>query len=206
MYDRKFENLRLVISVQGYLLSDRLIIREIGFWNRIMTGLLYFNHETEFSSLDSFGKKNIVMAHEEIHAINWFDDIENGFDYKQAPIVLKTLYQLSKVKDSENLNLIGIFRGEHVDDLITRAELDAYKLEMESLDIMHESNIVHNLPRFNDYHDIIAENVEKFPPCRIHKNLNYNVTPICALSKVNAVIKHIDNLSHSNKQTLNQKF
>ena len=193
----KFEDIRIIISVQGYQLNNRYIIREIGFWSPNLRGVIPFNCKLNLSQADSFGSKNIQIAENEIHGIKLRKIVENGLPSSEAYAVIKTLYHLTKRNDYDAV-YIGILKDENISSVIFNSGLGKYVFEIETLELLRFSNP--NFPAFTDFKYIIGSELKKYKACKIHEKLRNNEQPLCAKNKAEIVANHILQLRTQQQQ------
>ena len=184
----KFQDVRLILSVQGYELNNQYIIRELGYWYPLQSGVIPFNCKLNVSNLDSFSQKNIHIAESEFHGIKLKKKIENGLPASEACAAIRTLYHVSK-RDDYAADYIGILNDEKIPSkLVFNSGLGKYAIILDELECLTETNST--LPTIHDFKYIIGTELNKYIPCGIHENLRNNETPLCARTKVEIVANH----------------
>ena len=190
-YKVEFEDIRLILSVQGYQLDYAFILREIGFWCREKSGCIPFNCKLNRNHLDSFNLKNINLFEEELHGIKLRKYIENGLPSSDSKSVLKCLYHMAKRNDYDS-KYIGIFADECTRGLLSRAGLNNFVIDLENLEIF--SRYKDSYPSLQDLRALMSLNPERFACCQMHDRLRNNEIPLCAQMKVESVAYHIQQI------------
>ena len=52
-FNARFEDFRLILSIQGYQLNNQFIVREVGYWSPNLSGIIQFNCKISASRLDT---------------------------------------------------------------------------------------------------------------------------------------------------------
>jgi hypothetical protein len=187
-FNAKFDDIRLIISIQGYALNYQYIIREIGFWSRSICGLIPFNCKLNRSQLDNISLKNIHIAANEIHGIKQKKTIENALPSSDAYAVIKCLYHLTK-RENIDSDYIGISKEENIAPLIYKSGLGNYIFELDNLDLFKSTNI--KFPTIADIKYIIASDSKKYNFCNLHDKLRNDEIPLCAKVKCEIIANYI---------------
>ena len=95
-FNARFEDFRLILSIQGY----QFIVREVGYWSPNLSGIIQFNCKISASRLDTFSAKNIHITENECHGIKVKKVVENGMASSDISSVFKCLYQITKIEGS----------------------------------------------------------------------------------------------------------
>ena len=178
-FNAKFDDIRLIVCVQGYQLNYQYIVREIGFWSRAISGIIPFNCKVNKSHLDNSSSQNIHIAVNEVHGIKQKKFIENGLPSPDVCSVLKCLFQITK-RNNYDSGYIGICKDENITLLFFKAGLGNYIFELDKLDIFQTVGQNNNLPTISDIKYIIASDPKKYSYCDLHERLRNNDFPICA--------------------------
>lgn len=200
-FTAKFDDIRLIVCVQGYQLNYQYVVREIGFWSRSITGVIPFNCKVNKSHLDQLSAKNIHIAVNEIHGIKQRKIIENGLPSSDVCAVLKCLFQITK-RDNYDSGYIGVCREENVTSLFFKAGLGNYIYELDNLDLFQSQtnsnpNSAKNkntFPTLSDIKFIVSSDPKKYSYCDLHDRLRNNEFPVCARTKAEIISTYIQQL------------
>ena len=193
----KFEDIRMILSIQGYQLNHQFIIREIGFWSPRISGVIPFNCKLNMVNVDSFSTKNIFIAENKIHGIKLKSRFENALPNSEASSVLRTLYHITKNEDYA-ADYIGILKDENISSVVFKSGLGKYVIELDQLDIITKSQS--NLPTLHDFKFIIGTELNKYKPCYIHDMLRNNDIGVCSRVKVEIIANHFKQLKKQQEQ------
>lgn len=188
----RFEDIRVIFSVQGYQLNNQFVVREVGYWSPKMSGVIQFNTKISASRLDTFSVKNIHISENEIHGIRLKKFIDNGMASSEVGSVLRCLYQMVKMEGSV-ADYIGIIREENISSILYKAGLGKYVIELEDLIAIAKSNAT--LPSFNDIKYVIGTEMNKYKPCSLHDSLRTSETPVCSRAKAEIIANHIQQVT-----------
>jgi hypothetical protein len=180
-----FNDIRLIICVQGYSLVNQFVVREIGFWTRGFSGSVPFNCKINKNQLDVKTQKTIFALEEEIHGIKLKKHVENGLTLSDTKTVLRTLYHMA---DNGGGKYIGICRDENVSGLLYKAGLGSYVFEMDFLTCFHNS--MDHCPSNKDLQAILKNDPNKYVICSIHDRLRNNEFPICGKVKAEYIAEY----------------
>lgn len=187
-FNAKFEDIRLIVSIQGYQLNHQYIIREIGFWSQKMTGVIPFNCKLNLAQIDSTSEKNIHIAENEYHGIRLRKILANALPSSDASAVIKCLYHLAKREDYE-ADYIGICKEENIAPIIFKAGLGKFILEIDYLDIFQKTNS--KLLSLAEIKYLVSTDPIKYKPCTLHDNLRNNGLSVCAKVKCDIIVGQI---------------
>ena len=205
-FTAKFDDIRLIVCVQGYQLNYQYIVREIGFWSRSISGVIPFNCKVNKSHLDQLSAKNIHIAVNEIHGIKQKKNVDNALPSSDVCAVLKCLFQITK-RDSYDSGYIGVCKEENVTSLFFKAGLGNYLYELDNLDLFqsvttnnstNHSKIKSSFPTLADIKFIISSDPKKYSYCELHDRLRNNEFPVCARTKAEIISTYIQQLLSSN--------
>ena len=197
-----FDEIRLILSIQGYQLNHQFIIREIGFWSHRIMGVIPFNCKLNLTNVDSFSRKNIYMAETEIHGITLNNRIDNALPASEASSVIKTLYHLTN-RDDSTAEYIGILKDENISALVYKSGLGKYLVELDNLELVSKCNAV--LPTLHDFKFIIGTEFTKYRPCPIHNKLRGKAAPLCSRVKVEIVANYFQQMLKQQQQNQGQQ-
>ena len=209
-FTAKFDDIRLIVCVQGYQLNYQYIVREIGFWSRSISGVIPFNCKVNKSHLDQLSAKNIHIAVNEIHGIKQKKIVENALPSSDVSAVLKCLFQITK-RDSYDAGYIGVCRDENVTSLFFKAGLGNYIYELDNLDIFqtvsnnNQNNLKNKLsfPTLLDIKFIVSSDPKKYGYCELHDRLRNNEFPVCARTKAEIISTYMQQLLSSSSSANN---
>ena len=201
-FDARFEDFRLILSIQGYQLNNQFIVREVGYWSPKISGVVQFNCKISASRLDTISAKNIHITENECHGIKVKKVIENGMASSDISSVIKCLYQITKIDGSVG-EYIGIIREENVSSIIYKAGLGKHAVELDELKILIKNNTT--LPTFGDIKYMVSADPNKYKPCSLHEILRTQEIPVCAKAKVEILANYLQQLNNQQqKQVLVQ--
>ena len=193
----RFEDIRVIFSIQGYQLNNQFVVREVGYWSPKINGVIQFNTKISASRLDTFSIKNIHIFENEFHGIKLKKFVENGMASSDVGSVLKCLYQVTKSEGSV-ADYIGIIREEMISSILYKAGLGKYVIELEDLITLTKSNTT--LPSFNDLKYIIGTEINKYKPCSLHDSLRTSETPVCSRAKAEIIGNHLQQINAQQQQ------
>lgn len=189
-----FEDLRIILCVQGYSLDYQFIVREIGFWYNGLSGSIPFNVKINRNLLDINSQKIIYALEEEVHGIRLKKSIEHGLAASEVKAVLRTLYHMA---GSTNAKYIGICRDENINGLLYKAGLGNYVVDIDSISLFR--NTVEKTPSNKDLKLFMENNKNKYSVCRIHDVLRNGEIPLCAKVKAQFIADYCINLKNNDK-------
>lgn len=201
MFNAKFDDLRLILSIQGYALNYQYIVREIGFWSRQLTGVIPFNCKLNRSQLDNISLKNIHICVQEQHGIPQKKIVDNGLASSDAFAVIKCLYHVTKCEQYD-ADYIGVLREENISPIIYKAGLGNYIYELDNLELFKNSSV--NLLSLSDIKYIITNEPTKYNYCSLHDRLRNEQIPICAKVKCEIIANYIQQIIQSQQQQQHQ--
>ncbi len=138
-----FEDLRIILCVQGYNLDYQFIVREIGFWCNGLSGSIPFNCKVNRNQLDVKNQKTLYALEELIHGINLKYSVKLGLAQSETRAVLRTLYNMGDngAKAGSKAKYIGICRDENINGLLYKAGLGANVIDIDNLEMFQHSSI-----------------------------------------------------------------
>jgi hypothetical protein len=188
----RFEDIRVIFSIQGYQLSNQFVVREVGYWSPKINGVIQFNTKISASRLDTFSIKNIHILENEFHGIRLKKFIENAMASSDVASVLKCLYQVTKTEGSV-ADYIGIIRDEKISSIVYKAGLGKYIIELEDMFNFDKPNTT--LPNYCNLKYIIGTEMSKYKPCSLHDSLRTSETPICARAKAEIIANYLQQMN-----------
>ena len=191
-FNARFEDFRLILSIQGYQLNNHFIVREVGYWSPKISGVIQFNCKISSSRLDTFSAKNIHICENEVHGIKVKKVVENGMASSDISSVIKCLYQMTKINGSIG-DYIGIIREENICPIIYKAGLGKHVVELDELQILIKNNTT--LPTFGDIKYMVSVDPTKYKPCSLHEILRTQEVPVCAKAKAEIIANHLQQLN-----------
>jgi hypothetical protein len=181
-FNAKLEDIRLIVSIQGYSLKSQYIVRELGFWSRKMCGNVKFNCKINMKLLDSASANDIYIIENEYHGIRAKRTLENALPSSECSAVLRTLYHITARDDNYAADYIGILKDENTSFLLFKAGLGKFVFDLNQLDIVKKNHTL--LYTSDDMKKIIENDPINYAPCELHESLRNNKTPICTKNKV----------------------
>lgn len=183
----EFQDLRVIVCMQGYPLDYQYYIREIGFWSRNLCGSIPLNCKINKNELDFYNQQTLYYFEEEIHGIKLKKHYENGLPSSDLKTILKCLYHLTK-SDDYDASYIGVCKDEKISGILSRANLGRYVVEIDSLDLFKRMNI--QFPNNDMIRKELTDKIESFPICEIHESLKNNMIPICSKAKAKFIANY----------------
>ena len=197
LYSPSFEEIRIILCVQGYMLDYQFVLREIGFWSREKYGSIPFNCKINRNQLDTKNHKSVYFAENELHGIKLKSSVEFGLTNCEVKTVLKTLYHMTETNNPKT-KYIGIIRDENINGLLFKAGLGNLVVDMDNLDIIR--NTKNTCPSNNDYWVMMKSDPTRYKVCNLHEKLNIDYSPICAAIKAKYIADYcIDLINVLNK-------
>ena len=133
-----FEDIRIILCVQGYSLDNKFVQREIGFWCNGISGSIPFNCRINNNQLDIRNQKIIHALEEEVHGIKLKTSIEHGLSNSECRAVLRTLYHMN----NSLAKYIGICRDENINGLLYSAGLGSFVIDLDNLVSVNNQTII----------------------------------------------------------------
>ena len=202
-----FNDVKLILCVQGYPLDFQYVVREIGFWSNGFSGSIPFNVKLNKNHLDVKNQRTVSICEEELNGIKLKRNFENALAASDIKPVLKTLFQLNS---NNNSKYIGILRDEPLDGLLYKSGLGPYVTYLDSVNVLKNSNA--SLPTNENFRQYLKKNTDAYLICPIHDRLRINEFPICAKSKAEFLADFLkslgknqittNNIADNTKQTL----
>src|SRR5882757_3230738 len=178
-YNFNFNDIRIIICVQGYSLPYQFVLREIGFWTPVCSGSIPFNCKINLNNLDVQSLKTINVLEDNIHGIKVKKNVDYGLALSDAKAVLRTLYHMTSW--NSNGNRIGICRDPNINGLLHKAGLGSYVVELDDLSIF--KNTEDMIPSNKDLQSFMKNDPMKYTICPIHESLKTSDHPLCAKVK-----------------------
>ena len=173
-----FDDVRVVICLNGFSIENQFQIAELGFWSRNIKGVLPFKSTKAWTKLNHIDKITANYLTKEYHGI-----------------------ELSKMKDQEALNqndIYGAIRAIYhlCDDGNENRKLIGYMGNQVLLDVLGKMGIGNYLVKIQDIVPSVSfsmENIRKdekygrreFSICNLHNDLDSGLTPNCARAIAN---------------------
>src|SRR5260370_18617505 len=179
-YIVRFDEIRVVLCVQGYMLDYQFILREIGFWSREACGSIPFNCKINRNQLDTRNHKSVYFAENELNGIKLKTSVEFGLTNCEVMSVLRTLYHMTE-SNNVQAKYIGIIRDENINGLLFKAGLGNLVVDLDNLDIFR--NTMYKCPSNKDYWVMMKSDPFRYRICKLHDMLSIDSSPICAAVK-----------------------
>lgn len=183
----EFQDIRLILCMQGYPLDYHYYIREIGFWSRKLSGSIPLNCKINKSELDFYNQQTIYYFEEEVHGIKLKKNIENGLPSSELKTVLKCIYHLTKSDDYDS-SYIGVCKDDKISGILSKANLGRYVVEIDSLDILKRNDM--QFPNNDIIRKELGDNIKDYPICAIHGGLKNNISAVCSKSKAQFIANY----------------
>lgn len=175
-----FNDIKLILCVQGYHLDYQYVVREIGFWSDGLSGSIPFNVKLNKSQLNAKNLATIEFCQTQFNGIGMkksFDDALAASDYKP---VLRTLFHMVPGKSSSS-KYIAILRDEPLDGLLFRSGLNNYVTYLENVNVIKNNNS--SIPSNEYFRQYLKKNFDAYQICPLHDRLTINELPLCAKAK-----------------------
>ncbi len=179
-YIVRFDEIRVVLCVQGYMLDYQFILREIGFWSREACGSIPFNCKINRNQLDTRNHKSVYFAENELNGIKLKTSVEFGLTNCEVKSVLRTLYHMTE-SNNVQAKYIGIIRDENINGLLFKAGLGNLVVDLDNLDIFR--NTMYKCPSNKDYWVMMKSDPFRYRICKLHDMLSIDSSPIRAAVK-----------------------
>jgi hypothetical protein len=164
-----FDNLKLIICLNGYTVNEEFIVMEIGFWSRKLCGVIPFTSNKNYINLSSIDKMTVNYLYNVHHAINFNSKPENGMHQKDAVAAFKILYNIcTDDYGSNERKFIGYSNDPNTLSLLYKSGLSDVAVNIE--------NIYDQKPPSNNQ-IMTMSNYGKgcYKPCMLHQNLNNRI-------------------------------
>jgi len=194
-----FEDIRIILCVQGYSINSKYVVREIGFWSREKSGVIPFTSKISFNKLSNEEKMSVNYLVNVHHGIPLNKQVNYGLMNQEAAATIKTLYHSFKnEKNDRERNYIGICDDMNIYHLLNIAGLGYLVVNLKNLYEKPENSI----PSNNDILKMKEFGQCCLKPCELHENLPNEKIPFCARAK--AIIladwcKNMNNLYYKMK-------
>lgn len=190
-----FDDIRIIICVQGYSLDYKFYPREIGFWYDGKSGSIPINCKINKSQLDFKNQKTIFTLEEEIHGIRLKKYSEYGLASSEFKAVLRTLYH---VASQPNKHYIGICRDDNINGLLYQAGLGNFVYDLDGLDIMLNSG--EKCPSNKDLQLVMKQDPNRYEICGQHDKLRIDEMPLCAKVKAEFIANFCNYLKNNTEK------
>ena len=171
-------DIKLILSVQGYDLDFQYVVREIGFWSNGFSGSIPFNVKLNKNQLNVRNLDRVSFCENELNGIKLKRNFEHALAGSDIKPVLRTIFQLNS---SNNSNYIGIVRDEPLDGLLHKCGLGSFVTYLDNVDVVKNTNS--SLPTNEFFRQYMKKNPDAYIVCPIHERLTINEFPICAKAK-----------------------
>ena len=193
-YRPDFDEIQIIMCVQGYALENQFIIRELGYWTREKCGVVPFNCKLNKKLFDSRSLQTINYLEERIHGIKVEKKFEYGLPSGEFKTVLKTLYHTTKI-DNIITPFIGVCRDENIIQLLYKTGLGKFVYDLDNLEILKENQL--KCPSNKDLKNELINDSNNYKTCFMHDKLMNNEIPLCAKVKSKFIADFISNLYKS---------
>ena len=196
-----FNDIRIIVCVQGYGLDYQYIVREIGFWFNGNSGSIPFNCKINRNHLDIPNQRIITYCEEKINGIRLKKSIDSGLALSETRAVLRTLYHLN---ENSKAKFIGVIPEDNITGLLYKAGLGSYVKDLNQLSIFKNSE---GIPSNSIIKSEIENKSGEYKICKLHDfNLIDNSLPFCAKIKAeylaNYCLNTAFNLQKNNLENL----
>jgi hypothetical protein len=175
-----FEDIRIILCVQGYSINSKYVVREIGFWNRENSGVIPFTLRTKFYKLSNEDKMSVNYLVKVHHGIPLNKQVNYGLMNQEAAAAIKTLYHSCSNENSEReRNYIGICDDMNIYHLLNIAGLGHLVVNLKNLYDKPETTI----PSNNNILKMKEFGYCCLRPCELHDPLSNENIPFCARTK-----------------------
>ena len=198
-----FEDIKLIVCVQGYSLDYQFVLREIGFWTPGYSGAIPFNCKLNLNHLDIQSHKIINALEDQIHGIKVKKTIDCGLALSETRAVLRSLYHMNSWKCKGDR--IGICRDPNIFGLLHKAGLGKFVIELDDLEMF--KNTSDKVPSNKDLQIFMKAFPHKYSICGLHDRLKNDDSPICAKVKAEYIadycLKYKSNVDETLSSSIN---
>ena len=198
-----FEDIKIILCVQGYSLDNQFILREIGFWTHNFSGSIPFNCKINLNNLDLQSLRTINVLEDQIHGIKVKKSIECALALSDSRAVLRSLYHMNTW--TCKAERIGICRDVHINGLLHKAGLGKFVIELDDLSMF--KNSMNKVPSNKDLQELMKIYPQKYTLCGLHDRLKSDEKPLCAKVKAEFIadycIKYQSDYNETMKSLIN---
>ena len=171
-----FDDLRLIVCLNGFTINDQFQIVEFGFWSRKLSGNIPFKSTKVWSKLNHLDRLSVNYLTSEYHGIG-LEQLKYQDALHQTDIFgsIRSIYHLCD-DGVENRKLIGYLGNECLLELLGKLGIGNYPVKIN--DMYPASSIQIDEIRNNKLYGEIPD----FEICKIHTQYNGNDFryPVCA--------------------------
>lgn len=172
-----FNDVRLIVCLNGFTINETFQIVELGFWSRKFSGVIPFKSTKSWSKLNHLDKLSVNYLTSEYHGIG-LDQLKNQNALHQSDIfgALRAIYHLTDdgVKDRK---LIGYLGNQCLLDILGKMGIGGYLVNIKEM-CSPTSISIDQIRSSQDY------GWDDFEICNLHNNYVGNdfKFPVCAKS------------------------
>jgi hypothetical protein len=172
-----FNEIRVIICVNGYTVKNEFVVREIGFWSRNINSVIPFSSRITYNSLSSIDKTTINYLLNAHHGIGIKKQPNNGLLPSETCGVIKSIYHMcsDKFDDSKRIYI-------------------GYADDLNALQLLHKAGLSHLAINVKKLFEIEPPSNAKitemchygkgiYSPCSLHEDLMNQMPPLCAKVK-----------------------
>ena len=174
-----FNDIKIILSSEGYNLDYQYIVRELGFWSNGFSASIPFNVKLNKNHLDEKNKREVLYCEDHLNGIKLKRSFEYGLASSDIKPVLRTLFHMN---NNPNGKYIGISCVDYqLEGLLHKSGLGNHIVHLEKL---KPHDVYLDFPNINIIRDEIKSNPNKHIVCQNHDRLRINEPPSCAKVKV----------------------
>ena len=169
-----FDDLRLIVCINGFTLDESYQIVELGFWSRKISGVIPFKSTKVWSKLNHMDKLTVNYLTNEYHGIE-LSKLKNQDALHQSDIfgAIRSIYHLCD-DGVENRKLIGYLGNSWILDTFGKIGIGNYLVKLQEMFPNCEKFSIDNIRKDESY------GTKDFAICGMHGDLNSGLMPNCA--------------------------
>jgi hypothetical protein len=195
-----FNDIRLILCVNGYNVKNEYVVREIGFWSRNSNSVIPFVSRITYNNLSIFDKATINYLLNSHHGIGLNKQPINGLLPSESCAVIKSIYHSCQTMfDDDKRKYIGYCDDINMLNLIIKCGLGHLAVNIKD---MFETNPPSNM-------NIIEKpyyGYGIYSPCGLHRKLTNEMPPMCARVKSLVLAEWLQNESNKNYNEFNKNI
>ena len=178
----KFEELRLIICINGFHVDDKYEVAELGFWSRKFSGKIPFITSKCYKNLKLFDRISNSYMSESVHGIDFNHEFPESLNQTDLPGAIKTIVSLC----GESFESIFTERNKKCRYIGYSDDFFAFNILAE---LGYGDRLVDINKMFKGSHGYLTscivkdEKYKKYRVCPMHSEVDSGDPPICAKAK-----------------------